>query len=214
MVRLLAAVMAAGFMISCDKTPSRPPAGTHALVSMNPSSWVFQHSPGMPSTSARSDGGGWQFDFPSSDGVHYLVHPVSGRATSHFRIKGEVQVTGTPHFEYRTKADNICDFPAHARFYMQQRGDDLTASKQFYRWWAQTGIKLQFGPFEQQIPFDLVRWSSVLGVKGDAAPDGFNAATNDLQVVGLTFGGGCFYGHGVYVIGGTATFIVREFEVK
>lgn len=213
-LHFLLVAMAAGLLISCDKAPAPQPVGTRAIVSMNPSSWIFQYSPGMPANANPAAGGGWQFDFPSSDGVHMIVHPVSGRATTHFRIRGEIQGSGTPFFEWRTNPNNTCDSPSHARFYAHQRGADFTADNPYGRWWPTQGIKLQLGGFELQVPITPALWSSVFGAKGDTNTAGFQGAMNDLQMVGLTIGGGCFYGHGVYVTGGTATFIVREFEVK
>ena len=32
--------------------------------------------------------------------------------------------------------------------------------------------------------------------------------------IGVTFGGGCFFGHGVNVSGGAARFIMTRFELK
>jgi hypothetical protein len=43
---------------------------------------------------------------------------------------------------------------------------------------------------------------------------GFNLLLGDLQAIGMTFGGGCFAGHGLFVTGGTATFILKEFQLK
>ena len=57
---------------------------------------------------------------------------------------------------------------------------------------------------------DLGQWTSVFGEKANAsatATAGFEQAMSNLGNVGFAFGGGCFYGHGVRVSGGRATFL-------
>jgi hypothetical protein len=57
--------------------------------------------------------------------------------------------------------------------------------------------------------------TSVFGKKGDdglAAIAGFEQALQNLANVG--FCGGCYYGHGVNVSGGTARFTLSEYSIK
>jgi hypothetical protein len=54
----------------------------------------------------------------------------------------------------------------------------------------------------------------VFGKSGEANPAAFAAAMADLGNVGLTFGGGCFFGHGVRIMNGSATFTLERFEVR
>jgi len=57
----------------------------------------------------------------------------------------------------------------------------------------------------------------VFGKRGDyddAAMEGFLGALQHLNRVGFVFGGGCFYGHGVNVIRGTARFILIHYSIK
>jgi hypothetical protein len=64
---------------------------------------------------------------------------------------------------------------------------------------------------------DLSQWTSVFGVKANgsaAAKAGFEQAIANLGSVGFSFGGGCFYGHGVRVSGGGARFAVNGYTVK
>jgi hypothetical protein len=44
----------------------------------------------------------------------------------------------------------------------------------------------------------------------------FRAALGDLDTVGFTFGGGCFFGHGVYVTPGTgqAIFKATQYDIE
>jgi hypothetical protein len=64
---------------------------------------------------------------------------------------------------------------------------------------------------------DLSEWMSVFGEKAnasEAATAGFKQAIANLGNVGFSFGGGCFYGHGVRVSGGGARFAVANYAVR
>jgi hypothetical protein len=64
---------------------------------------------------------------------------------------------------------------------------------------------------------DLIQWTSVFGEKANAsaaATAGFKQAMANLGHVGFSFGGGCFYGHGVRASGGGVRFAVTSYAVK
>lgn len=72
----------------------------------------------------------------------------------------------------------------------------------YERWWSNpTTIFLADGEFEVTVPLTPDRWSSVYGAFGDASPAalaGFqDAVSRQFVFVGMTFGGGSFFGHGV-----------------
>jgi hypothetical protein len=110
-----------------------------------------------------------------------------------------VTTIGTPEFIYNLQPDNSCVYPAHVRFLLQQRGDDLSGSngKQYFRWWSNgVAYKLAPGAAEPSASVtDLSQWTSVFGEKANAsaaATAGFKQAMSNLGNVGFTFGGGCF----------------------
>ncbi len=182
---------------------------------MSPARWMFQHSPNMPVNPAVHPQG-WQFKFPNSNGVHYLVQPTSGymngKMWSAFRVEKDaaaqiVEVQPCP------PSPNV----ARVRLYFQRRGDDLTAAKEFYRWWSVQTFALNIDT-ASGMSADLVpeQWSSVLGKGGGssaAATAGFIQAKADVQAIGITFGG-CFAGHGVYVTAGSASFVVSDYGAQ
>jgi len=45
-------------------------------------------------------------------------------------------------------------------------------------------------------------------------PSEFNTGLQNLSDVGITFGGGCFFGHGVHVTGGKARFELIDFRIQ
>ena len=61
------------------------------------------------------------------------------------------------------------------------------------------------------------QWSSVYGKTGNydaTALAGFRDALANLGHIGMTFGGGCFFGHGVNVSGGTARFVLIGYTIS
>jgi hypothetical protein len=94
---------------------------------------------------------------------------------------------------------------------LQEKGDDLSGKngKQYFRWFS-TSVAYQLAPGSTNLTAsltDLSQWTSVFGEKANesvAATDGFKQAMANLGNVGFSFGGGCFYGHGVRVSGGKA----------
>jgi hypothetical protein len=127
----------------------------------------------------------------------------------------------TPVFVYDLQPDNTCVSPAHVRLLLQQKGDDLsgTNGKQYFRWWSNSAAyQLASGRAHLRASLtDLSQWTSVFGEKANAnaaAASGFRQAMANLGNVGFSFGGGCFYGHGVRVSGGAARFAVASYAVK
>ena len=194
-------------------------ADTAGKLSMSADAWSFKYSSPMPAHPRAADGG-WQFDFPTVKSVGYLTtsqRPAS--ATQSITAVIAVGVVGEPFFEYRTEAVNTCDVPATVRLFVQRKGDDMSGVGQyeFYRWWSRTAA-YQLAPGGAVLVGDLTdprQWSSVLGKDGSASEAAFRAAMADIGNIGFTFGGGCFYGHGVYLTGsGQAVFTASEFTVR
>jgi hypothetical protein len=119
-------------------------------------------------------------------------------------------------FDYHTEASNTCPGSATVRLYFQQQGDDLTMADATYRWWSNPSsfvLAATDGPVRLSVPLHGDKWSAVNGMTGMQQPNGFAAALAHPANVGLTFGGGCFFGHGVFIAGGTATFTVTEYSI-
>ena len=120
------------------------------------------------------------FDFPSAPGsVHYVTAAGNMAAAKSVSASFEVTTTGTPTFEYALDANNTRINPAHVRFLLQERGDDLSGAgdKQYYRWWSiDAAYELAPGSatLTAQIS-DLSQWLSVFGERAEAS-----AAANGL----------------------------------
>ena len=84
---------------------------------------------------------------------------------------------------------------------------------QQYRYWGTTKADLLPGTQTLRIPLTPDNWSDVYGQNGAANPAAFQAALDDLNVVGFTFGGQDFAGHGAYVRSGVAHFTLKAYAV-
>lgn len=153
----------------------------------------------------------------------YLQTKFTESLTTEHYISVTMQVTTTSgaQFVYTWDDDgNTCGGDAYARVLIDERGDNYSGigKYQYYRWWS------------NPIAYDLTtgglvtvttaltpdQWSSVQGQFGNAnthATNGFNKALANVGLLGITFGGGCFFGHGVDVLNGTATFALISFQI-
>lgn len=185
-----------------------------SVADTSPAAWSFQFSPHAPQLVPF--GSGFQFSFPDQDGVHYLVTNQRPAVPLTLLTTATIETTGAPVFDYHTNPNNTCDSPATFRLYFQRRGDILSGQGQyeFYRWW---NVRAGFAPLARgthTLLGDLTNpadWISIYGKKGTETPEAFRDAVNDIGAMGVTFGGGCFFGHGVFVTGGSATFKLKNF---
>jgi hypothetical protein len=170
------------------------------------SEWKIAYSPNMPSSMSGTERN-WYFDFPSRNGVHYVhkVAPairVGQTLTMHFAITGNTNFVPTEGTA-----------TARVRLFLQQQGDTLTAQEPYKRWWSVAYVELREGEFTLTASLSPDHWISVFGQGGAEVPNEFNAAIPKLANVGFTFGG-TFAGHGVFVTGGNARFVLKDFSVS
>ena len=177
-------------------------------VSFVKDAWVFSFSPNMPAHPTTS-GTGWYFDFPSSDGVHYLLVPYRA-SKPHQTLTITYRVSGTGKF---VGADTGCNRAPNFRPMLERNGDMMGATQEFYRWWSNP----DFAPLVADgqvhtltVPLVSARWSDVYG-KFNATE--FSASLKDLMAVGVTFGSGCTAGHGAWTTGGKARFELLNFQI-
>jgi hypothetical protein len=183
---------------------------------------VYPLLPGNAATSHATGRRGWYFDFPTvPNSVHYVLAAVNMAASSYVNASILVTTTEATVFVYNLQSDNTCVSPAHVRFLLQEKGDDLsgTNGKQYFRWWSNSeAYQLAPGLANLRASLtDLSQWTSVLGEKANgsaAAATGLKQAMANLGNVGFSFGGGCFYGHGVRLSSGGARFAVTRYAVK
>ena len=204
---------------------AQPPPPVLTVSQLGPD-WSFYASSGVPAhPSALASGSGWQFTIPSFvSNVPCYDRPKKcsrvGYLTTTYQkpllIGGSVSMTinlvsssQNPTFGYQTESSNTCPTPAGVRLYIERAGDQKLATQPYHRWWSYPAtITLQPGQHTITVAIDPALWSSVFGEFGTssaAAADGFQQALGNVGKVGMTFGGGCFLGHGVYETDGGTT---------
>ncbi|PYR38992.1 MAG: hypothetical protein DMF89_27010 [Acidobacteria bacterium] len=223
----IAAVVAA--LSACSGSPSAasgnagapgngtatPAAGSAGALSLQAAAWsTISDSPRVALGNDRA--GQLVFDFPTRGGINYLYNtsPPNTIAGS-VSVSLEIATTGPVYFNFMTEPSNTCSTPSSVRpfFWSHENGEG-----EFDRWWSNPiAYVLAAGSRTLSIPISPDRWSSVFGKMGNAdaaATVGFNRATGSVSRLGLTFGGGCFFGHGVFVQGGTARFTLVAYQVQ
>jgi hypothetical protein len=155
------------------------------------------------------------FDFPSSGSINYLYYSSSPRTIAGtVSIAYTITMSGPVLFNYRLEASNTCATPATVRAFFWANGE---GEGEFDRWWSNPVAQvLAAGSRTLTVPLSPDWWSSVFGKLGNvnaAAMEGFNKATRSVSRLDLTFGGGCFFGHGVNVRGGTARFALIDYSI-
>lgn len=208
--------------------------------SMDGANWDIRYSPHMPlhPTNLPPQFGGWSFNFtpapmgvcPAADTqppnfdqspcphVDYVttnyVHNLSTAVSVTMTL--EVSVTQGTTFDFHTQFENTCGGVATVRFLLEHTGDS-SLNHVNYRYWsnptsftlASTGLQA----YTMTVNIDPSLWSNVDGQFGTANLSAWGALLRNIGKVGMTFGGGCFFGHGVYVNPptGAAQFQVRSF---
>lgn len=219
-------------MFPCRKKP-RPPAAVAWQPSLMPTDWVFLHSPSMPETPMPTQNGAWAFDFPLYEGelpcahsqgcpsVHYVTTKAKGPLTGAKSLTMSVEILASDGviFEHRTEPNNTGTHPASVRLFLQRKMDGAMQNE-FYRWWSNPlHIVLAGGQHSITVPLTPDQWSSVKGKKGgdEADPEataGFHDVLANIENIGMTFGGGSFFGHGINVRDGHAAFALQTFSIN
>ncbi len=179
------------------------------LFSLNPALWQTIYYPGYPGTPPQQSGQTLYFDFPvgpdhpGADFIDYLTTGTNGSLSKSSQIQAtfEVNTSDITTFGYHSEDFNTCAYPAHA-----QDGD--------YRWWSNPmAVALDNGLFTLTVPLSPAQWSNVWGQFGNTRAAQFNLALKQPQRIGFSFGGGCFFGHGVNA-SEPAQFVLQSFGVN
>lgn len=131
-----------------------------------------------------------------------------------------VSVTTGTDFDYYGEPD-ACGRPANVRLYFQT--DTGGKFEETDYWWSNpmsVDLDALAAGSDQTITASLANpssWSDFYGHFGNdpAYSDAFAAAAADVQLIGVSFGGGCFFENGVGIKQGTGsgTFRLMDFSV-
>ena len=206
-------MIAAAMVIGACHSPSEP-SPTPVLIPLQSSAWQTISEP-QPFPLAN-DGAALTFTFPSNGSMNYLFTPVS-IPNLHGTLSITVRITtsGPVVFNSLDPQTGACTIPSSVRplIWANNNGDG-----EFDRWWSNPrSITLAAGTNTLNVPLTADAWSSVNGKFANA--DGpttvaFGHALLNVSRLGVTFGGGCSFGHGISVSNGTATFAITEYAVR
>jgi hypothetical protein len=207
-------IVATSLLIGCGGFYEQPSYLSVDAVSMDSQNWDIQFSPTMPSHPSASSDGGWKFDFPACDGVHYVTTGFRQTAP-HKAVKVTFNVVSAGASFVPVELSECPQFPARFRLYLERSGDDGSDGK---RWWSNPQT-FDLGSNNNSIvtmtvPLTPDNWSGLWGKMANSDSGqtaAFNNTLADLGRVGLTFGS-CHAGHGVYAEG-QASFEMLAFEV-
>ncbi len=207
------AIGAAIVLAACSASPSAP-SPTPATISLQSSAWETISEP-QPFPLAN-DGSALTFQFPADGSVNYLFTPSPLRIV-HGTLAVSVRVTSTGAVAFNSldPQSSTCTIPSSVRPFIWANDNGNGA---FDRWWSNPrSFTLAAGSGTITVPLTADAWSSVNGRFGNADPEtrfAFDKALLNVSRFGLTFGGGCSFGHGINIRGGTATFALTEYVIR
>jgi hypothetical protein len=218
--KLAVFVLPVAALLGCSNSPAAPLSGDGGsqeratVLSLRTNAWTTISDP-MPFPLANDASGHLIFDFPTTGSMNYLDNVEPPKAiTGPLSVSLAIQTAGLVVFNYMTEPFNTCATPGSVRPFFWSNRD---GNGEFDRWWSNpTAYPLAGGTGTLTVPLTPDRWSSVFGKAGNAdasARAGFDRALTNVSSLGLTFGGGCFFGHGVNVSGGSARFVLMEYRL-
>jgi hypothetical protein len=170
-----------------------------------------------------NDAVGISFDFPVSptsdpdstnpwDGYFtYLGKPIPAGSKN---LILEFKIIASDGIKWNYKSDtfnNGCDY-SKASFHVYIAKGPIYADDTSHRWWYTSGFILQNTPdvVKFSVPLDGTGWAGIYAGQATDNLPAFQETLAGADWVGITFGGGCFYSHGVNVTGGTARFNLQR----
>lgn len=180
----------------------------------------------LASGSAQAAGGVAAFNFSVPDKTRILYNSKdpgllgdqrSKTMTATFTVAG---VSDTAAFTYSGEGttSNPCGTPATVRLAFESIPPGAKFAFTNY-WWADAptaSYVLANGSVTISATVDptLDQWSDWNGQPSAANPDAFNNAAANMTLVGLSFGGGCFFENGVGTSDGSGTFTLDSFSLS
>jgi hypothetical protein len=150
-----------------------------------------------------------------------LPSTVDVSKASTFTMAFKITTAGQSTWRYDSNPNNTCISPAKVRPYFAVSENDPRYNDTG-RWWSNPiAFELDTLPANANqtvtltIPLTPDAWSDVNGEFGNLnanTTSQFAATKLKVAELGLTFGGGCFFGHGVSVQGGTAKFELDSYQ--
>lgn len=173
---------------------------------------------------------------PVIDGRNYSLNAIalsadsfaipvgSGSLNALTQPTGPLSVSNTLHLRYRVDIvpgaviePKCCPgSPASIALFIQRRGDNWSAqgSYEAFRWYSTSNFISPIGAGEYMLTVPLsARWTATLTSASDTNPAAFRDALANAARIGIVFGGGDGWAHGVQATG-EARFTILEWTVQ
>ena len=161
-----------------------------------------------------NDGAALTFEFPSTGSMHYL-YTASPKAAISGTLNVTMRVTTTGPVIFNPIDQTDCSVAPSVRPFFWSND---SAFGEFDRWWSNPrAFALAAGTTTLSVPIRPENFSSVLGKYGNSSSEvqfQFEKALLNVTRLGLTFGGGCSFGHGIYISGGRAQFALTDYSIQ
>jgi len=145
----------------------------------------------------------------NSKDVTLLGDQHASTMTASFTIQG---VSGDFTYGGEGTASNPCGTPGTVRLAFESIAPGTKFAYTNYWWSNPISVQLANGPGAMSVALtDPSLWSDWNGANGAAVSDAFTAAASNMTVVGLSFGGGCFFENGVGNTDGSGSFTLTAF---
>jgi hypothetical protein len=215
-VMIAFAVCACAWAAASQRSPERdtpPSSATHG--------WALAYSSGSRLETNRANQP--VVAIPSNGTLNMMTKAWIGPAAGTIlHVTVQVQTTGAPEILLAQGPEPTCRTPPSTRPYLEANGwTTMPPAYRYMRWWSRQGFiaLARAGTFTITVPLTPDRWS---GVNGQLATENASSLSwfNQMATAmvpgraGLVFGGGRSYGHGLSVVGGSATVTVVEFEAR
>jgi hypothetical protein len=212
--RMLAWVAVAVVCSACGSPTEPSPPPTPMTLPLASSAW---QTIGQPQPyPLRNEGAALAFDFPVDGSINYLytdspLKAVRGTLT----VTLSVTASSGAVFNSLEPQTSSCTIPPSVRPFLwaNDNGDGS-----FDRWWSNPrAFTLAAGTATISVPLSAESWSSVSGTFGHADAASrfqFDKALLNVSRFGVTFGGGCSFGHGINVRNGTAAFTLTGYSIQ
>ena len=178
--------------------------------------WQITHS-STPAPNVVNDG----FDFPTAANadvawVSYFELPLSRDISASSTLSITYTLIGIDPIFDHSSPNNVSTGPATITILLHRAGDDLSGKGDmaYYRWFSPllgpNSVPLQLGTRTITVDLnDVAKWGSL----ADAQYQWFKDAQKNLGSIGVVFGGGDFYSHGLSVTSGSAHFHIDRYTI-
>src|SRR6185295_18920031 len=180
--------------------------------------YSYNSGGGLSSKQAAGDAtSAARFEFLSTpdDALLAIKQPDGAHATLNGRtITATFAIEGVATFEYYGQPD-ACGAPANTRLDFSTNGP--FAYTNF--WWSNPESAVLTAPGTAVVTANVSPalwsdWNGQFGTVDAATTAAFQAAAADPDLVGLSFGGGCFFENGVGASSGSATFRLISYTIE